>query len=133
MLDMEPALARCALGTFLRDLFFCLCLIFNIFLETDVCSVEVVNLEEDAIERISSVSSYNEDSTSEDNIEDVSVVVVIAPIGFKPIVRKLDFVTFQFHHRQIFNMTLTRMSRISLVATDQEIFGLRLLVCQMSD
>ena len=59
---------------------------FNMFLETEVCSVEVVNRDEDAIECISSVSSYSEDSTSEDSIEEVSVVVVIAPIGFKPIV-----------------------------------------------
>ena len=59
---------------------------FNIFLETEVCSVDVVNREEEAIECISSVSSYNEDSTSEDNIDEVSVAVVIAPIGFKPIV-----------------------------------------------
>ena len=51
-----------------------------------MCSVEVVNRDEDAIECISSVSSYNEDSTSEDSIDEVSVVVVIAPIGFKPIV-----------------------------------------------
>ena len=56
------------------------------FLETEVCSVEVVNLDEDAIECISSVSSYKEDSTSEDKIEDVSVVDVIAPIGLRPIV-----------------------------------------------
>lgn len=59
---------------------------FNIFLETEVCSVEVVNREEDAIECKSSVSSYNEDSTSEDSIDEASVAVVIAPIGFKPIV-----------------------------------------------
>ena len=59
---------------------------FNMFLETEVCSVEVVNRDEDAIECISSVSSYNEDSTSEDSIDEVSVAVVIAPIGFRPIV-----------------------------------------------
>ena len=86
MLDIDPALARWALGTFLLERFFCLCLMFIMFLETDVCSVEVVNLDEDAIECMSSVSSYIEDSTSEDTIDDVSVAVVIAPTGFKPIV-----------------------------------------------
>ena len=35
---------------------------------------------------MSSVSSYNEDSTSEDNMEEVSVAVVIVPIGFSPMV-----------------------------------------------
>ena len=87
MLDIDPALARWALGTFLLERFCCLCLIFIIFRETDVCSVEVVNREDEAIELMSSVSSYNEDSTSEDNIDEVSVaVVVIGPMGFKPIV-----------------------------------------------
>ena len=87
MLDIDPALAKWALGTFRLDRFFCLCLMFIIFRETEVCSVDVVNLEEDAIEFMSSVSSYNEDSTSEESIEEVSVaVVVIGPIGFKPTV-----------------------------------------------
>ena len=87
MLDIDPALARWALGTFLLERFFCLCLMFIIFRETEVCSVEVVNREDEAIELMSSVSSYNEDSTSEDNIDEVSVaVVVIGPMGFKPIV-----------------------------------------------
>ena len=87
ILDIDPALAKWALGTFRLDRFFCLCLIFIIFRETEVCSVEVVNREDEAIELMSSVSSYNDDSTSEDNIDEVSVaVVVIGPIGFKPIV-----------------------------------------------
>ena len=38
------------------------------------------------MELMSSVSSYRDDSTSDDNIEDVSVVVVVAPIGFTPTV-----------------------------------------------
>ena len=82
ILDIDPVLSRCA-GIFRLDLFFCRCLMFNMFLETEVCSVEVVNLDEDAMECMSSVSSYNEDSTSEDNIDEVSVVVV-APIGLRP-------------------------------------------------
>ena len=51
-----------------------------------MCSVDVVNRDEDAIECISSVSSYKEDSTSEDNIEEVSVAVVIAGLRPMPIV-----------------------------------------------
>ena len=47
----------------------------------------MVNREDEAIELMSSVSSYSDDSTSEDSIDEVSVaVVVIGPIGFKPIV-----------------------------------------------